>query len=669
MSVDAISHVHVVYKTHLDVGFTDFAREIVANYFTQYIPQAITLAQALREEGSPDRFVWTTGSWLIYEYLEQASPEDRERMEQALLAGDIVWHGLPFTTHSELMDASLFRAGLQLSQELDRRFGRTTIAAKMTDVPGHTRAIVPLLAEAGIQFLHIGVNPASTPPDVPPVFIWRHTDGSEVVVMYHKGSYGATMTVPGMTDAIAFAHTGDNHGPQSIEEIHQGYRALREQFPTATVAASTLDEYAGKLLQIKSTLPVITDELGDSWIHGVGSDPAKVSQFRALCRLRQHWLTDSEPTQHPGIAAFSRKLLLIPEHTWGMDEKTFLGDCKHYSRKEFTAMRATEEFRRFADSWQEQRDYLAEAITALDDEPLIGEAEKARMAVAPSMELSGGFVPVDPGDVHETSAIRVKFDSQTGALIGLCPHESMHEWASPQHPLGLFRYQTFSQQDYNRFWQQYLQHMEDPSIATWAAPDFTKPGIYMAGAVSAWWLPTLLALSHREADAGDQFLAELAMPEEPVRKFGCPAYVTMLVELPRSTPEVRLTLQWFDKAACRLPEAMWCSFQPIIADETAWSMDKMGQPISPFAVVRNGNRCLHAVQSAVTYAGHDGRFGIDTLDTPLVAPGEPALLNFTQRRPPLKNGMHFNLYNNVWGTNFPMWYEEDGKSRFVLRFS
>ena len=62
----------------------------------------------------------------------------------------------------------------------------------MTDVPGHTRAIVPLLAEAGIRFLHIGVNPASTPPRVPSLFRWRDPSGVEVMVMYQRGAYGAT---------------------------------------------------------------------------------------------------------------------------------------------------------------------------------------------------------------------------------------------------------------------------------------------------------------------------------------------------------------------------------------------------------------------------------------------------------------------------------------------
>ncbi|HEX9018081.1 MAG TPA: hypothetical protein VF806_02780, partial [Anaerolineaceae bacterium] len=100
--------IHLVFKTHLDVGFTDFAARVVDNYFHSYIPGAIALAETMRQRGAEERFVWTTGSWLIYEYLEQAGPAERRRMEAAIAAGDIAWHALPFTTHSELMDADLF---------------------------------------------------------------------------------------------------------------------------------------------------------------------------------------------------------------------------------------------------------------------------------------------------------------------------------------------------------------------------------------------------------------------------------------------------------------------------------------------------------------------------------------------------------------------------------
>jgi hypothetical protein len=58
---------------------------------------------------------------------------------------------------------------------------------------------------------------------------------------------------------------------------------------------------------------------------------------------------------------------------------------------------------------------------------------------------------------------------------------------------------------------------------------------------------------------------------------------------------------------------------------------------------------------------------LTTLDAPLVAPGEPSLLDFNNEPPDLSKGMHFNLYNNVWGTNFPMWYHEAARFRFVWR--
>ena len=68
-----------------------------------------------------------------------------------------------------------------------------------------------------------------------------------------------------------------------------------------------------------------------------------------------------------------------------------------------------------------------------------------------------------------------------------------------------------------------------------------------------------------------------------------------------------------------------------------------------------------------SYREGDQELVIETLDAPLVAPGEPSLLNFNNIQPALEKGFHFNLYNNVWGTNFPMWYDDDARFRFVVR--
>lgn len=660
----SLRRIHLLFKTHLDLGFTDFARNVADAYFERYIPHALTVAKELRQAGGEECFVWTTGSWLIYEYLERASSAKRAEMEQAILQGDIAWHGLPFTTHSELMDADFFRFGLSLSQELDARFGKHTIAAKMTDVPGHTRGIVPLLAEAGIQFLHLGVNPASTPPAVPSVFRWRAPDGSEVMVMYQKGSYGDMQIVPGLDEAIAFAHTNDNEGPQTIAQVHAAYSHLRDDFPKTKIIASTMDEFARKLVKIKKQLPVVTQEMGDTWIHGAASDPKKVSQFRKLLALRRSWLErGSIKPDSPKFKKFSRALLLVPEHTWGLDVKTHLADYENYRSDLFDAARVQPNFQKMEASWQEQRDYIEQAVTALGNSPLGKEASSALRSLEPMRPDTAQWTRVDnPLKGFETRQWKFRFDDR-GALVHLAEKGSRREWADPEHPLGLFCYQTFSQGDYDRFYKQYIHHK--PENAWWSIPDFTKPGMALAGAESRDWYPRLNAL-YREPGSST-WLLELALPERAVVVYGCPATVWLTVEFAEKESRIRFVLQWFDKSACRLPEAIWFSLCPRVKTFKNWTMDKLGQVVSPLDVVRDGNRHLHGVGRGVTHREGAGELAIETCDAPLVAPGERSLLNFTNRQPPLARGMHFLLADNVWGTNFPMWYQDAARFEFVFR--
>src|SRR5437016_6272810 len=88
-----VKRVLVIFKCHFDAGFVDTQTAVVHKYFKEYFPRAIEVAGQLRRAGD-QRYVWTTGSWLLYEYLEQATTEERARMEKAIAAGDIAWHAL-----------------------------------------------------------------------------------------------------------------------------------------------------------------------------------------------------------------------------------------------------------------------------------------------------------------------------------------------------------------------------------------------------------------------------------------------------------------------------------------------------------------------------------------------------------------------------------------------
>jgi hypothetical protein len=642
-----VKRVLVMFKCHFDAGFIDTQAAIVRLYFQKYFPQAMDLAAQLRRSGS-QRYVWTTGSWLLYEYLESATAEERARMEKAIAAGDIAWHALPFSWQTELMEPSMIAGAIGLSQTLDRRFGRTTTGAKMTDVPGHTRGLVAPLAAQGVTFLDIGVNDASTPAELPPLFLWKAPAGQSLAVMYHHG-YGGVTRVPGSDLALAMVVRDDNSGPHTVQEVHDTYATLSAQFPNAQVMPTNLTEMANAVQPYRNQLPVVTQEIGDTWIHGVASDPLKLARYREVSRLRQSWLAQgSFAVGDATDVALLRHLLLEVEHTWGTDTKTWL-DFDHYTASDLARMLDTKNYKVVQYSWQEKRDDLFAGVTALPA-PLREQAQTAvrnLAAVTPKLKQ-----PKTHSGELETPNFTVGVDARTGALHRLRNRKTRQEWASPDHPLALFSYQTLSQADYDHFFSNYVVSTDD-----WAYKDFGKPNIQRYGAQSREWLPTLSDLQWEEDAQGQRLLARLAIPNSPA-----PQAMYLDYWLPNDEPVIHLDCYWFEKPATRLPEALWLSFHPIAPDPTGWRLAKSGEQVAPLDVVRSGNRHMHALDRGFGYK----ELFIETIDAPVVTLGVKSPLPFSNAQPDLSAGIHCNLFNNAWGTNYIMWYGEDMRFRFRL---
>jgi hypothetical protein len=656
-----VKRVLVMFKCHFDAGFIDTQKNVVNRYFTEYFPQAIRTAAEQRQSGD-HRYVWTTGSWLLYEYLEQASAADRNRMEQAIAAGDIAWHALPFSWQTEMLDASMIEGSIALSQSLDRRFGHTSTGAKMTDVPGHTRGIIAPLAAQGVTFLDIGVNDASTPAELPPLFLWRSPGAASLAVMYHHG-YGGVTRVPGSDVAIAVVVRDDNSGPHLPKEIADIYADLSRRFPQAQIEACGLTEIANAVTPHRGALPVITGEIGDSWIHGIASDPLKVARYREVGRLRQAWIRQGAFLVGDATdLALLRHLLLEPEHTWGTDTKTWL-DFDHYTPQDLTPMLDTKNYKVVEFSWEEKRQDLFEGIAALP-EPLRHQAEEAVGALA-AKEPQMPSASASAGREIETAHFVLKIDAKTGAIVRLQDKKSGKEWASPDHPLALFSYQTLSQEDYSRFFANYVI-----STADWAKKDFGKPNIERFGAKSREWVPSLKALQVEKEQHGHHVLARLEIDDAEAQRSGRSAFPKkMYLELllPDAEPAVHLNFYWFEKPATRMPEALWLSFHPAVADSQGWRMEKSGEQVSPFDVVAGGSRHLHAVSTGFRHSSAGQTLQVETIDGPLIAVGEKSPLNFSKAQPDLAAGVHSCLFNNAWGTNYLMWFGEDMRFRYVLR--
>lgn len=645
VSSSQIDRVVMTWKNHLDVGFTGGEAKVVHDATRWLLPTAAALANKLRREDGQARVCWTVPSWIAWHALEQLTGAQLASVEAGFANGDLAWHGLPFTCHSEVMDSGLVAYGLSLSQRLDARFGKRTRCAKQTDVPGHTIGMVGLLADAGIEVLHVGVNYMSALPAVPPAFRWRDARGREVVVLY-EGGYGDVSSLPGDRSALLWQMVGDNMEVPSEHDVRAAWAAAAKRFPGATLSAGRMDDWSGDDLRIRAAgLPVITGEIGDSWIHGTGTDPWKTQRLRALLRLRRAWQTAGTFTSaSPGWNAFHEHLLLIAEHTWSVSMAAHTWhDEQTWNNADFAKIRHRGCWRLAEASWQEQRDHIDAAIAALATPALRDQAAAACAELLPVPHQSGTWTTIEVGQPIRMGDATITVDAR-GAVVSLLIDGT--ERVADGGALAWLRYRTYDDRDCRRYIAEYNRFQDE-----WLLAEFTKRGLDGTQAVSRWWDPVLRSAARQ----GQRLRLELGFPSEAVMLAGAPE--TVIVELAFSGQQLDARLIWKDKHPTRLPESLWWTFQPRVADPGSWRIEKLGEAIDVLSTVPRGGRWLHGIGEQVT--ADQGRLALVSPDAHLIAVGEPLLYAFPDRQPDLTQGIHLNLVNNLWGTNFPMWCGDD----------
>ena len=143
-----------------------------------------------------------------------------------------------------------------------------------------------------------------------------------------------------------------------------------------------------------------------------------------------------------------------------------------------------------------------------------------------------------------------------------------------------------------------------------------------------------------------------------------------------------------NKTATRLAEATMFSFTPKLQDgslRSSWQdrLYKVHPPLimseepffSVFSVIKNGSFYQHAVEQVNLVEQREFEnvtLGFTSYDVPIVCPiffdensiQTPTPFPYLDRPDGVKSvdGFAFNIHNNIWNTNYPLWYpfvEED----------
>jgi hypothetical protein len=355
-----LQKVHLLFMSHLDVGFTGLINDVHNSYLDTHYPRALALAAAMRANASSsDRFSYTTHPWLLSLYfncptnftlsgvtLRCPNATQVATMRAAVAAGDIQFHAAPFNVEWEGVAYPEFAlAYFALAKNLSAALGvPAPRTASTRDVPGVTRGLLPVLAAAGVTRFSEGVNPETQPPAMPSPSVWLdEASGARVLYVQHSWGYGgargnpraserrvrlggalgdaACAVLPGFGEALCFNFRGEGQGPpDSVNEVRDTFSAFRAEFPGAEVLSSSFDAYFDALEAVADTLlPVVTSESGDSWINGYAGDPGKMGLYRvaagAFAECARAGACDLSDAR---LAAFARLALKSPEHTWGL---------------------------------------------------------------------------------------------------------------------------------------------------------------------------------------------------------------------------------------------------------------------------------------------------------------------------------------------------------------
>ncbi len=285
-SGNQLDEIIVVYKTHFDIGFTHPAPEIVNTYRTEMIDKALNVIEESNSWPEEKRFSWTIPSWVAYQILWEGQDSTRlSKIVNAIKSGRLVVHGLPVTVHTESLDLEDVVFALAFNKNVSKKMGiPMSRSGKMTDVPSHSWIWPTVLKHAGMDFLHIGVNPVNERPNVPLLYKWEGPDGSQLLTMHSQG-YGSDVEFGhGIYPPVdwPFRHwlamivSTDNAGPPQTSEVESLLNEVHKNMPGVKVRFGKMEDFADAILEEEregKRIPVIRQDMPDCWIHGVGTMP------------------------------------------------------------------------------------------------------------------------------------------------------------------------------------------------------------------------------------------------------------------------------------------------------------------------------------------------------------------------------------------------------------
>ncbi len=346
--------IYLLPHSHVDIGYTQVQSEVEKTQ-RQNIAKAIEIAGNSAGYPAEAQFKWNTEvMWPVECYLKNATDKEKDVFVNAVKKGRIELDGLYANLLTELCRPEELYRAFDYGKKIGEMCGVKIKSAMISDIPGYTWGLIPVMAQNGIKYFSIGTNTFDRIGDIlqklgDKPFYWQSPSGEEKVLCWvHGKGYSEFHTGLGYgkmyntlkeqrilkyIDELVAKHypygmvvmrynIGSDNGPPDgyLPEI---VKKWNEKFVTPKLHISTVSESFSKFeKEYGSTIPVMKGELTGYWEDGAASTAMETGMNLAASeRLVQaeilYTLLDPENYPEERFDSAWRNVLLYSEHTWG----------------------------------------------------------------------------------------------------------------------------------------------------------------------------------------------------------------------------------------------------------------------------------------------------------------------------------------------------------------
>jgi alpha-mannosidase len=338
--------VYLLHHSHVDIGYTHVQTEVERMHW-RYFEQVIELARKSADYPPRSQFKWNVEVlWAVDSYLKQASKEKREQFIEAVKKGWIALDALYGNELTALCRPEELIRLVDYAKKLKQRYGFTIDSAMITDVPGYTWGIVPVLAQSGVKYFSVGPNRGhrigytlSSWGDKP--FYWESPSGKQNILcwvagegysLFHSGRLSGGRLLeylkrleeseyPYDMLQVRYSIGGDNGPPDP--GLSDFVKNWNEKYAYPKLVVSTAGEMCREFeRRYGDRIPKARGDFTPYWEDGAGSSARETSLNRdaaeRLVQAEALWAM-LNPAKYPAEDFYKawREVILYDEHTWG----------------------------------------------------------------------------------------------------------------------------------------------------------------------------------------------------------------------------------------------------------------------------------------------------------------------------------------------------------------